>query len=213
MFDRERRDQRADQRFRYLFHHGDSGKHEFVCGDSSNVTTFNFFWQYAATLTTYISSYSCGTGATLSYNGSSYVCTYTATTTYSCSNGGTLSGSSCITVSTTIYGYQCVNSGTLGNAVWTSEPHLNSPYYGYCTWTIGANPAYTCPNGGSSGGTQTCTYLATPNYSSYYACPLGGTLGTTLCSISGGSGPNLRRTKASVQIVTKVREDSTKGTS
>ena len=182
-------------------------------GESSNVTAFNFFWKYAAAWTTSITSYSCSSAGTVSFNGSSYVCTYTATASYSCPSGGTLSGSNCVTQSSTVYLSQCVNNSN-GTAVWTSWSY-NAPYYGMCTWTKAATLTETCPSGGTSGGTTTCTYAATPNYSSYWSCPLGGSLSTTTCSISGGSGPNLRRSSQSVsrQFLSKVRKDALGGTS
>jgi hypothetical protein len=156
-----------------------------------------------------VSSWSCGTGATLSYNGSSYVCTYTATPT--CSNGGYVSGLNCLFVSSTTYASACVSNG-LGTASWQPTSY-DPPWYGYCTWTQLATQ--TCPSGGSSGGTTTCTYAATPNYSYYWACPLGGTASGSICSISGGSGPNIRGPEQKVQLkpLTRVRSTSSKGSS
>lgn len=178
-------------------------------GDVSTVTAVNFFWSYAATLSSYISSYSCGTGASLYFNGTSYVCNYTATPT--CPNGGTLTGSNCVTTSSTTYFSGCVNNSN-GTATWTSWSY-NAPYYGMCTWTLAATQ--TCPSGGGPPSGTTCTYAATPVYTWYWACPLGGTASVSTCNFAGGSGPNLRRSKmlASRALLAKVSDYLTKGTS
>jgi hypothetical protein len=177
-------------------------------GDSSNVTTFNFFWKYAATWTSSISSYSCPSGGTATYNGSSWVCTIAAT--QSCPPGATLSGTNCISVSYTVYNTACVYSTTLGTAVW-SYLSYNAPYYGYCTWTIAVT--YSCSVGMLSG--PSCIYLATPNYSYYWSCPSGGTATGSTCSISGGSGPNLRRPlrRTVANVLNSAHSRSMKGTS
>jgi len=149
-------------------------------GQSSNVTTVTLFSSYAATWTTVISSYTCGTGATLSYNGSSFVCTYTAMT--SCANGGVIESGNCVLQLSNVYQSSCVTNSN-GTAVWTSLGY-NAPWYGYCTWTEGET--LTCPSGGTLSGTN-CIYAATPNYSSYWTCPLGGTLSSSNCFLSTGS--------------------------
>ncbi len=177
-------------------------------GESSNVTPFNFFWQYAGAWTSYVSSYSCPSGGTATYNGSSWVCTIAAT--QSCPPGATLSGTNCVSVSYTVYNTACVNSLTLGTAVW-SYLSYNAPYYGYCTWTIAVT--YSCSVGTLSG--TSCIYLATPNYSYYWACPLGGTASGSICSLAGGSGPNVRgpEHKIRLQSLTTLRTTSLKGPS
>jgi hypothetical protein len=236
-------------------------------GASSNVTTFNFFWQYAATYGVISSnySYSCNSGDTL--NGtwcnhnyaptytcsigtlqSNDTCTYSATiSSYSCSSGWTLSGSQCYRTLTTTYtslsNCQTAGSENENDSGWVNYSCSGSGSVWHLKGYINATPNYTCPSGGTvsgsfcvglaatascpSGGSLSggeCTivddYAATATWESYnygYTCPIAySTLtSSTICSITGGSGPNLRRSsqRLSPELIARAGGNSMKGPS
>jgi hypothetical protein len=148
--------------------------------------------------------YICTNGGTL--GGST--CSLPATASYTCSSGGSLSVPYCVGLAATISGYTCPSG-------WNQSG-------GSCSQASTFSD-YTCPSG-SSLSLSTCTivndYPANPVVTSYnygYYCPSGGSLGstTTICSISGGSGPNLRHTnkELSAQLLVRSFATSAKGTS
>jgi conjugal transfer mating pair stabilization protein TraN len=154
-------------------------------------------------------------GSWIAYNctgsGSSWSLTgfINGTLNYSCPSGGSVSGSSCVGLAATISSYSCPSGGSVSGSS--------------CVGLAATISSYSCPSGGSlSGATCTITndYGATQTISSYNwgnVCTVGGSLGSsaTICSISGGSGPNLRSSHQ--ELSTRLREQtlatSTKGTS
>jgi hypothetical protein len=160
---------------------------------SSNETTVNFYWQYAASWavvsSTPVYTYSCSSGTR---SGTTCLYTYGATpaTTYSCPSGWTSNGDECErTVTSLTTSTSCSAAGD----TWSG-----GACHAFLNYTSATT--YSCPSGGTLYSTvcQT-TYAATPTISGYsnvygYTCPLGGTLtaATNTCSLAGGSGPNLR---------------------
>jgi hypothetical protein len=157
-------------------------------GDVSNVALENFFWNYL----TYQSIY------------------------FYCTSGDTLSGESCthetyVSAENEYSGYYCSSgwSGPItGNVCWRDAyvSHATCTANGgtwegsYCYLITGANYGtdggafgYYCLSGDvliSGSCYAPSTYVAFMGFS--YSCPYGGTLSGSICSISGGSGPNLR---------------------
>lgn len=156
-------------------------------GGVSNVAIENFFWNYA----TYFEDY------------------------YYCASGDTLSGSTCTHETYVSAAYE--NSGYYCNAGW-SGPDGSVCYRdasiteAACTadsgsWEGSYCILYTSASYGTDGGAfgyfclsgdvlvGTSCYSET-TYSAYvgssYSCPYGGTESGLICTISGGSGPNLR---------------------
>lgn len=157
-------------------------------GDVSNVSIENFFWNYA-TYPNYF--YVCNSGDTLSGSTCTHETLVGGASEYSgyyCSSGwsGPISGNVCWR-DAYISQASCTNNG----GVWEGS---------YCYLTVFANYGtdggafgYYCTGGELLVGTScysTSTYGATLDES--FSCPYGGTLSGMICSISGGSGPNLR---------------------
>jgi hypothetical protein len=157
-------------------------------GQSSNVTTVNFFWNYA----TYPSSY------------------------LYCTAGDTLSGDTCTHLSYTYAaydydGWSCPSgwSPATGDDICSRVAYIS---HAACTADGGTWLGSSCelttegtygPDGGAFG--DYCSYGAVQvlstcyvytTYTAYvgtaYSCPYGGTLTGLNCALSGGSGPNLR---------------------
>jgi hypothetical protein len=192
-------------------------------GDISNVTTVNFFWNYAGTYAVITSTpvYSCPysepvVGATCQvFN----VANASPNTTYSCSSGwsGPTTGpggpNQCWRIAS-VSQATCTNNG--GTWLGGNQCRL---------WTsANATTTYSCPAGETlvSALCEWYTYPAATltgyTYTYGYTCPSGGSVGTTICTIIGGSGPNLRsallRTNASVAApTTKSPNGSTSVTS
>jgi hypothetical protein len=157
-------------------------------GDVSNVATENFFWNYATYPYSY---YVCSSGDTLSGSTCTHE-TYLAPAYlndgYYCSSGwsGPISGELCWRDANVSQATCTANGGT-----WEGT---------YCYLTTPANYGndggafgYYCLSGDTLIGTScysVTTYSATVDTS--YSCPYGGSLSGMICSISGGSGPNLR---------------------
>jgi hypothetical protein len=126
-------------------------------------------------------------------------------------------------------GYSCSGSGSswslTGEISATSNyscPSGGSPAGSICELT--GTPVYTCPSGGSYTGGGECTivddYSATQTISSEnygYNCPIANSYlaSATICDVSGGSGPNLRRAsqQPSAQFLARSHSGSTEGTS
>lgn len=175
-------------------------------GESSNVTTVNFFWQYAGTyeVISYNYSYSCNTGDTLNgiYCNHSYAatvssyscsvgtwngieCIYTATSNYTCTAPWSPpSGSpTCSRVLTNTF-VSLANCRAAGNAnessgSWVGYSCSGSGSVWYLTGVMSATTTYTCPSGGYIHGGN-CVLAGTPNYT----CPSGGSYsGSGMCTI------------------------------
>jgi hypothetical protein len=165
--------------------------------ESSNVTTIIFFASYAAiygVISEWPGAYDCPNGGTLS----GMTCgsqTESATVTgWYCPSGGTLSGSTCTYVYTgtfenyycedggSLYGTQCriAEGNTKSTCTYTWNPAGGGPsdcYYGY-----GAARNYSCPSGGSTGGSgSTCTFIYTGTPDAW-SCPSGWTLSEPNCT-------------------------------
>ena len=154
----------------------------------------------AATPTT---TYSCPSGGTLS--GSTCVQTYAATASHTCPSGGSYNASwnEC-EVFPGMSQSQCTQSGYS----WYASG-------GYCYYFLAAATSYSCPQGGSLSG-QSCVLSTAATPSTTYSCPsgetlsgsscitsygwvtldsygwvctLGGSLSSSTCLLSGGSGP------------------------
>jgi hypothetical protein len=155
---------------------------------SSNVTTVNFFWNYA----TYPYSFPyCSAGDTLSDD----ICTHVSGPYTANANSGYVcpSGWSPPTGTTPCDRYAMVShaSCTANGGTWTgSECELFTP----ASWVAnGADFGYSCltPEYYSGGSCwSNSTYNASIGLG--YSCPYGGSLSVMTCSISGGVGPNLR---------------------
>jgi hypothetical protein len=162
-------------------------------GDVSNVATENFFWNYATNPYYY---YVCNSGDTLSGSTCTHE-TYMApageNSGYYCSSGwsGPIDTDVCWRDANVSHASCTANGGT-----WEGT---------YCYLTTAANYGtdggafgYWCVTEDVLIGTScysVTTYSATLDES--YTCPYGGTLSGMICSISGGSGPNLRSTRGS----------------
>lgn len=139
------------------------------CSDSSY--TYNRTNRNCTKQASYISSYSCPSGGSLSGTtciiaGSSYI------SSYSCPNGGSLSGTTCYRTSTTYLtpNYSCPSGGSL---VGTTCGVTNS---------TSINPTYTCPSGGTLSGT-TCNVSSSTSTNPTYVCSNGSLIGG-VCKIT-----------------------------
>jgi hypothetical protein len=159
-------------------------------GDSSSVTAVNFFWNYA----TYPYSYPyCAGGDTLSGDTCTHL-TYVGPASeeeaYYCPSGwsGPIDG-----------GYECYRYAAITHSACTADGG---------TWTGSECELFTGSDYGTDGGAfgYVCSPLydtligtscySASTYTAYegiaYSCPYGGTESGLTCSLSGGSGPNLR---------------------
>lgn len=173
---------------------------------SSNVTTVNFYWYYATWPYSY---YYCNGGDTLTGS----TCTHSVndgvepTENVAYCNAGwygplnSFAPTQCYRYASITHAACTADGGTwLGSdcELYTTAPYNVTPY---CPWYEQASGGY-------------CYTVST--YSAYvgagYSCPNGGTLSGLTCSISGGSGPNLRSELGVGPSVTRVKLKKTRET-
>ncbi len=99
-------------------------------GESSNLTALNFFWQYAPAWTTAITSYSCPLGGTVSFTGSSYICTLAQSPPGYCPPGTTPVGSNCTYTATPNYSssWTCPLGGTITSGLCSISGRFRSQF-------------------------------------------------------------------------------------
>jgi hypothetical protein len=162
-------------------------------GDVSNVSIENFFWNYATYPTDY---YYCTSGDTLSgstcthetYEGTEYYASM-----YYCPSGWLPTSPSDSPI--TCYRDASITHSacTADGGTWVSSGSYCVLYTPDSYGTNGGAYGYTCGSLWVKIGTN-CYSPST--YSAYiglaYTCPYGGTESSMICSISGGSGANLR---------------------
>jgi len=172
--------------------------------DVSNVATENFFWNYATYPYSY---YYCTSGDTLSGS----TCTHETpegteyyASEYYCPSGWT-GGPSESPV--TCYRDASISQAACTADVGTWEGSYCILYTGNTYGTDGGAFGYTCGSLWVMIGTN-CYLQST--YSAYtgvaYSCPYGGTESGLICTISGGSGPNLRQPRRSLTAVRLPRK-------
>ncbi len=147
-----------------------------IIGSCSNTSyTYSRTSRICTKQSTYISSYSCPSGGTLSGTTCNIAGTQTISS-YSCPNGGDISGSRCIKTSTSYANpkYSCPSGGDLvGTTCALSE-------------TTSINPIYSCPGGGDLAGTVcnvSGTSTSNPTLKCNYGLLLGGVCKVTSIDI------------------------------